>query len=233
MMSFFAQRTPGRFEKMNARARIPKVVQAMFLTSSLIGFLACSPPEDASRGGRAMQVKSGFAEVNGTRLYYEVAGSGDPIVLIHGNFGDRRYWDNQFEAFSKGYKVLRYDVRGFGKSADPVAGEPWMPTEDIRALLAYFGMSKAHIVGFSMGCGQAVDFVLSHPEMCHSLIAVGPWVAGYKMPEEDGIAMGKVGSVLEEGGPGAAAEYITNMPFFNAHRVSSEVKERLKEVAYA
>ena len=66
-----------------------------------------------------IQIETGYAEVNNTRLYYEVAGSGDAILLIHGNGGDRRHWDEQFEVFAKDYKVVRFDVRGFGKSAKP------------------------------------------------------------------------------------------------------------------
>ena len=60
-----------------------------------------------------MKVSSGYADVDGTRLYYELAGEGDPVVLIHGNFGDRRHWDDQFSALAEGCTVLRYDCRGF------------------------------------------------------------------------------------------------------------------------
>ncbi|MHA2119172.1 MAG: alpha/beta fold hydrolase [Candidatus Thorarchaeota archaeon] len=55
--------------------------------------------------------ENGYAEVNGTRLYYEIAGEGESIVLIHGNGVDTRMGDDQFEAFAKQYKVLRYDAR--------------------------------------------------------------------------------------------------------------------------
>jgi hypothetical protein len=78
-------------------------------TSGLI-----DPEETTSASGP--KIETGFAEVNGTRLYYEVAGTGDPIVLIHGNFGDRRYYDGQFEALARLHRVLRYDIRGYGKS---------------------------------------------------------------------------------------------------------------------
>jgi pimeloyl-ACP methyl ester carboxylesterase len=77
-----------------------------------------------------MEVDSGHAEVNGTRLYYEIAGAGHPLVLIHGYTLDNRMWEDQFEVFSKQYKVLRYDLRGFGKSAHPSPGEKYCHTED-------------------------------------------------------------------------------------------------------
>ena len=63
-------------------------------------------------------VKKGFAEVNDTRLYYEIVGRGHPLVLVHGFSVDNRVWDDQFEALAKRFRVLRYDVRGFGIGDD-------------------------------------------------------------------------------------------------------------------
>jgi len=65
-------------------------------------------------------MKQGMARVNGTSLYYEIRGKGFPVVLISGGgMLDRRGWDEQFEALAKSYKVIRYDIRGIGKSARP------------------------------------------------------------------------------------------------------------------
>ena len=61
-------------------------------------------------------VQTGFAERNGTTLYYEVAGTGHPFVLLHGHLLDRRSWDDQFAVFAQAYRVIRYDQRGFGDS---------------------------------------------------------------------------------------------------------------------
>jgi pimeloyl-ACP methyl ester carboxylesterase len=103
---------------------------------------------------------SGYAEVNGTRLYYETAGAGHPLVLIHGYTLDSRMWDDQFETLSKKYRVLRYDLRGFGKSAYPSPDKSYCHTEDLRALLDYLKISKAYVMGLSMGGGIAVEFTL-------------------------------------------------------------------------
>lgn len=64
-----------------------------------------------------VMAETGFAPVRGGRLHYEIAGTGDPIVFVHGNEGDCRHWDAQFEAFAKEFRVVRYDVRGFGRSS--------------------------------------------------------------------------------------------------------------------
>src|SRR6266571_4778365 len=63
-----------------------------------------------------MLVETGYAEVDGGRLYYETSGKGPAMVLIHAGFLDSRMWDTQFQLFSKNYMVIRYDVRGFGRS---------------------------------------------------------------------------------------------------------------------
>src|SRR5690606_11396205 len=59
----------------------------------------------------------GYAEVNGARLYYEVAGSGPALVLIHAGIADCRMWDEQFAALAARYRVVRYDQRGYGQSS--------------------------------------------------------------------------------------------------------------------
>lgn len=100
-----------------------------------------------------MQTQSGFAEVNGTRLYYEIAGSGRPLVLIHGMTLDTRMWDDQFEPLAAQYQVVRYDARGFGKSAVPT-GESYAHTDDLKALLEYLDIAHAFILGLSMGGGM-------------------------------------------------------------------------------
>lgn len=106
-----------------------------------------------------MQARTGFAAVNGIRLYYEVAGSGRPLVLIHGMSLDTRMWDDQFEPLAQHYRVVRYDARGFGKSALQT-GRSYAHTDDLKALLEYLDIEHAFIVGLSMGGGIAIDFAL-------------------------------------------------------------------------
>jgi 3-oxoadipate enol-lactonase len=126
-----------------------------------------------------MQVQSGFAEVNGTRLYYEIVGRGSHLVLIHGFTLDTRMWDDQFEAFSQHYRVLRYDARGFGKSALPVQGESYSHREDLKALLDHLKVSQAFILGLSMGGRTAISFTLEYPEVVRALIPVDAVLGGF------------------------------------------------------
>lgn len=177
-----------------------------------------------------MKVDSSYAEVNGARLYYELAGRGDPIVLVHGNFGDCRHWDDQFRAFVERHKVLRYDCRGFGKSSMPVEGEPYAHYIDLKTLMDHLAIAKAHICGLSMGCGIAVDFVLAYPEMSRSLIAVGPWVFGYTSPKAEKLfsKMREMSRILKEKGPKEALDRFCDYSFSQTLGCKGDL--RLREI---
>ncbi len=114
--------------------------------------------------------ESGFVEINDTKIYYEIAGTGDPLVLIHGWSFDTRCWDNQFDVFADKYRVLRYDLRGFGRSALPDTGKSYSHTADLEALLDTLNIQKTHILGHSFGGKIAFDFVFNNPERTISLI---------------------------------------------------------------
>ena len=81
-----------------------------------------------------IEVETAYADLNGTRLYYELAGAGDALVLVHGFGLDRRMWDSQFTAFAEQWRVVRYDLRGFGRSAPLVAGRAYRHIDDLVAL---------------------------------------------------------------------------------------------------
>jgi pimeloyl-ACP methyl ester carboxylesterase len=132
-----------------------------------------------------MQAHTGFAQVNGTRLYYEVAGSGQPLVLIHGFSLDTRMWDDQFEALARRYQVVRYDLCGFGQSATPT-NEPYSHPDDLKALLQLLKFESAHIAGLSLGGGIAIDFALAYPEATRSLITIDGTLGGYRWAKDWG-----------------------------------------------
>lgn len=126
---------------------------------------------------RSTQPEVGFAEVNGTQLYYEVLGEGHSLVLIHGGYMDRRMWDDQFHAFAQHYRVIRYDVRGFGKSKLPPV--PYADRQDLYDLLKYLGIEKTYLLGLSLGGVIALDFTLEHSAVVDALILVGSPVPGF------------------------------------------------------
>jgi 3-oxoadipate enol-lactonase len=120
--------------------------------------------------------------VNGTKLYYEVMGEGQPLVLVHSGGFDRRLWDEQFTVFADHYQVIRYDVRGHGESPPPT--KPYSDAEDLSRLLQWLHVEKAHLVGLSLGGSIIIDFALAHPERVAALILVAPDVNGYAASAE-------------------------------------------------
>jgi len=120
---------------------------------------------------------NGYAEIEGVRLYYEQAGEGPDLVLVHAGCADRRMWDEQLFAFAQNHRTLRYDMRGYGKST--LTSGPFSNRQDLFQLLQSLGIHKAHFVACSMGSLTAMDFALEHPEKVNSLTLVSPTISGY------------------------------------------------------
>lgn len=154
---------------------------AWLVAWALILFALAAPVGAAAPGRK--ERRSGFAEVNGTRLYFESKGSGsEAIVLVHGGLVDSRVWDEQFEASAKLSRVVRYDLRGYGKSAK--ATESFSHVDDLRALLDFLGVERATLVGQSLGGMIAADFALEHPARVERLVLVGPGLRGFQGPPD-------------------------------------------------
>jgi 3-oxoadipate enol-lactonase len=126
-------------------------------------------------------VQTGFAEINGAKIYYEVAGEGQPFVIVHAGIANKSMWDDQFDFFAQKYKVVRYDMRGFGQSP-PIAND-YQRHEDIRALLDFLEIDRAYLMGCSMGGGACMNFVLDYPDRADALIMVGSAPVGFAYPE--------------------------------------------------
>ena len=116
--------------------------------------------------------ETGFTSVNGTEFYYEIAGEGQPLALIHAGICDSRMWDDQFEVFARRYRVIRYDLRGYGKTR-PVGGE-FSHYEDLRGILRHLGIERAILLGCSMGGETCINAALAYPQMVSGLALVAP-----------------------------------------------------------
>jgi 3-oxoadipate enol-lactonase len=124
--------------------------------------------------------RQGHVEVDGAKLYYEDDGAGEPVLLIHGNILDRRMWEPQVGVFALRYRVIRMDVRGFGRSEyDP---GPYSDHGDVLGLVRSLGLDEVHVVGLSMGGNIALEFALVHPEATKSLVVVPGGIAGHELP---------------------------------------------------
>lgn len=141
-------------------------------------------------------VRSGFAEINEASLYYEIAGSGPAVALLHFGLGDSRFWDAQFPVFAERYTVVRYDYRGFGKSSMP-PGE-YTQRGDLAALLDHLGIGKVALVGVSMGAGLTIDYALEHPDRVTALVAVAGGPPSGEPTEEDKADFARFFGPIEE-----------------------------------
>lgn len=164
-----------------------------------------------------MQGETGFADVNGTRLHYEIAGSGAPLVLMHGFSLDTRMWEPQWEPFLRRHQVLRYDLRGFGRSALP-AGAPYLHHEDLKALLDRLGIASATLLGHSTGGSIALDFAVSYPAATRALVLFGSIAGGFAFSPQFAGALGAIFVSAREQGVGAAKEAWMRLLAFQPRR---------------
>lgn len=123
----------------------------------------------------------GFATLNNVEMYYEVEGEGESLLLIHGIDSDSRMWEPQFQTFSKYFKTIRFDLRGFGNTTMPV-GE-FQILDDIHDLLQVLGINSAHILGYSYGGTVAPSFAIKYPHMVKSLLLAGAGMVGHQWSE--------------------------------------------------
>lgn len=142
-------------------------------------------------------MQSGYLNVDGSKLYYELAGEGEALALVHAGFVDSGMWDAQWEAFAHHYRVVRFDMRGFGKS-DAVQA-PVSRRDELYRLLKHLEIDRAHLVGCSLGGEVVMDFALEHPEMVASLVVVLSVPGGFEMQGEPPADMLEMFGALETG----------------------------------
>ncbi len=180
---------------------------------------------------------TGYVDVAGGRLYYEVVGEGQPILFIHADVSDHTMWDEQVAAFAPTYRVIRYDKRGFGKTTS--ADGTYSPREDIVTLLAHLGVAKTFVVGLSNGGALALDFALEHPEMVDGLVVVSGGVSGFEAPPtEDELRVFKMYEELaqrkdETGLLDLGAHVWCDGPFQPEGRAAASVRERIRQTMSA
>jgi len=171
-------------------------------------------------------MKNGYALINGAQLYYETDGHGYPLFLVHGMGLDHRMWDGQFATFANNYEVIRYDLRGFGRSSLPTA-ESYAHHTDLKSLMEYLGHSKAHLTGLSMGGRVVMDFAIAFPEMVASLIMVDSTIHGYKNKND---LTGSITTAAAAGGAKAANEAWLNHDLFIPARRNAAVAGQLAQM---
>ncbi|MBX3083882.1 MAG: alpha/beta fold hydrolase [Anaerolineae bacterium] len=172
---------------------------------------------------------TGTIESNGGTLYYEIAGEGPTLVLGHAGFVDSRMWDAQWEAFAQHYRVIRYDMRGFGKS-DP-ATQPVDRRDDLLNVLDALKVERAVLIGCSMSGTLALDFALGHPDRVSALVLVSATPSGFEMQGEPPPAMMEMFAAFQQGDLKRASELQIQLWVDGGFRKPSEVDPEVRRAA--
>jgi pimeloyl-ACP methyl ester carboxylesterase len=181
------------------------------------------------------ETSSGYLPIGGARLYYELSGVGPVVVLIHAGIADSGMWGEQIPALEAYFRVLRYDVRGYGQSELTATWPAYSDFNDLRMLLEHFSIDRVHLIGCSMGGGIAIDFALAHPDMVDRIVLSGAGVGRF-LPPSDDLRQGwaQVEEALEAGDLELALELENRMWVDGPRRgpgdVAPELRERVREM---
>lgn len=177
-----------------------------------------------------MDVTTGTLAHNGGDLHWEAAGAGEPVVLVHGFSLDLRMWDDQFEPLAQRFRVVRYDVRGFGKSSVPDG--PYSHVDDLAALLDAHGFGQAAVVGLSMGGRIALDFALAHPQRVSKLVLLDAGVSGQQSSPEFRTLMDGLRANARAGHVNSTKEQHVRSPLFASAAAIPAVRGRLRGIVH-
>ncbi|MEU0009045.1 alpha/beta hydrolase [Streptomyces sp. NPDC006314] len=174
-----------------------------------------------------------FLQTAGGRLTYREAGSGPPLVFLHGGFLDHRMWQEQLRVFAPSHRVIALDARGHGGS-DNATG-PFRPADDVAALLRGLDATPAVLVGVSMGGATAVDCALEHPELVRAVVVSGvgtsepvfedPWALDVLAAQGRALSTGDVAGWAD------AFQRFTAGPHRDLVDVDPDVVRRVRDMA--
>src|SRR5215213_4652070 len=165
----------------------------------------------------SVQFEHGFADLNGAQLYYEIGGQGPPLLLIHARIADSRMWDDSLQALARHYTVLRYDLRGHGRS--PMPSGSFSHVADLARLLQLLSLPRASLIGSSIGGEIAIDFALECPEQVMALITVASAPSGYQWSPELEPIWKAIFAALAQGDFQAAVERELQLWVEGPHRM--------------
>ncbi|HYP08610.1 MAG TPA: alpha/beta hydrolase [Bryobacteraceae bacterium] len=151
---------------------------------------------------------TGYAPVNGLKMYYEVHGSGDPVVLLHGSFMTiTNNWTQWISELSKTRKVIAIEMQGHGRTADIDREFSYENlADDVAALLDHLKIPSADLIGYSMGGGVAMQCAIRHPEKVRKVVSISARFRQDGFVKEGLDAISKLTPELFAGSP-IEAEY--------------------------
>lgn len=162
-------------------------------------------------------------------ISYDVTGRGRTVVFIHGWTHNKSVWDDQVPIFSKRYRVLRYDSRGFGSSTG--FADATVDPLDLLILLEALRIDHAYIVGHSRGGGVALRFAAAYPDKVDGLVLYGATPpAGFPFPPEVGQLFGSLSGVAKQSGLDSVLKLLLTTGIAWAPPGRTDVDERLRKL---
>jgi pimeloyl-ACP methyl ester carboxylesterase len=175
---------------------------------------------------------TGYIDMDGDKVYYQTAGEGEPIVFLHAGFVDSRMWDEQWSAFSQRYRVIRFDMRGFGKSDR--AKVPFTRRGDLCRVMKHLNIARAHLVGCSIGGEIILDFALEHPQMAATLVMVSAVPNGFGFQGEPPQYLLEMMAAIQQRDLALASELQMRIwidgPFRQPYQVNRRVRAQAAEM---
>lgn len=171
------------------------------------------------------EVKDYFQAI-GANIYYEAKGTGPNLLFIHAGIADCRMWEKEYNALAKDYHVIKFDIPGYGLSN--FTGGDFSFKELINELLEFLQLDKVHIIAASFGGNIAMDFALSYPDKCLSLVLQSPALSGWEDSEYLQEYCENEGNLLDEKNYEKVAELNYDMWILgnrNVDTVDSKIKD--------
>ena len=164
----------SRGTRMSRRSKLAVPVTAFVLVLLLAGVAAGQQKPVTGYAPDQNRPTVGYTPVNGLKMYYEIHGSGEPVVLLHGAFmaitGD---WNDWIGDLSKTRKVIAVELQGHGRTADIVRDMTYDNlSDDVAGLLDYLKIPNADLVGYSLGAGVAIECAIRHPEKVRKVVSI-------------------------------------------------------------
>ncbi len=171
------------------------------------------------------QTTNGTIQTGDSTLYYEKAGAGPALVLLHADVADRRMWDDLWQPLAQHFTVIRYDRPGFGESAPVESIESH--TAELARLLDTLGIAQAHLLGCSRGGEILLDFALAYPERVLSLMPISATPGGFAFQGEMPAMMAEMFGAYQQGDMPAAAEWMNRLNLAGERRTREDIAPAL------
>jgi pimeloyl-ACP methyl ester carboxylesterase len=172
--------------------------------------------------------RTGSVAIGDASLSFEETGAGVPVVLLHGFSLDRRMWDDQVDALARRYRVIRYDLRGFGRST-PGTGT-YRHVDDLMALLDHLAIDRACLIGVSLGGGAIINAAVAYPDRVLGIVAVDPSLGGFPWSATQTQAMRDIRARAGDAGIEAARARWLSLPIFRTLASNPTANARFRSI---